>query len=252
MKKIIKRVALVIGVIILIPVVGFIGILALVFMQYVREGPTDNKPSVKIEYQQPPQKPQKNYDDIPDEDYYPTVEEAMKHSDMSFEVAGEYQKNIDQIIVKFENENYISIYYISIKDEEEICESFAKFKIKEIEGVKKYIAERCMFIATTKKNHRELFPESSSDTLEGQLLLGDQMGRIGVEPENKRFLWGMLCKERMVEGESIKKMEIEGQKPDGIIEYKVFDKTWYFWYYEDLKSDKASRTFEYTLGREEE
>ena len=176
----------------------------------------------------------------------------MKYSDMSFEVAGEYQKNIDQVIAKFENENYISVCFLSIKDDEEICKSFAKFKIKEIEGVKKYVVERCMLIGTTKKDYRELFPESSSDTLEGQLLLGDQMGRIGVDPENKRFFWGSLCKERMEKGESIKKMEIEGQKPDGIIEYKVFDKTWYFWYYEDLKSDKVSRMFEYTLGREEE
>ena len=252
MKRTIKIIALTLGIIVLIPVVGFIGILALGVMKYIKEEPTENKPSVRIEYQQPPQKPQKNYDDIPDEDYYPTVEEAMKHSDMSFEKAGEYQRNIDQIIAKFENENYISIYYISIKDEEEICDSFAKFKIKEIEGVKKYVAVDCMFIGTVKRNHRKLFPESSSDTLEGQLLLGDQMGQIGVDPENKRFLWGMLCEERMEKGESIKKLVIEGQKPDGVIEYKMFDKTWYFWYYEDIESDKASRTFEYTLGREEE
>ena len=53
MKRIIKRIALILGIIILIPVVGLIGILALAFMQYVREGPRENKPSVRIEYQHP-------------------------------------------------------------------------------------------------------------------------------------------------------------------------------------------------------
>ena len=201
MKRIIKRVAIIVGIIIFILVIAIVGITVSAFMEFIEEGPTENKSSVKIEYQQPPQKPQKNYDDIPDEDYYPTVEEAMKHSDMSFEKAGEYQRNIDEIVAEFENESYISIYYISVRDEEEICESFAKFKIKEIEGVKKYVAVRCMFIATTKKNRRELFPESSSATLRGQLLLGDHKGDIGVDPENKRFLWGMLCEQKMVDGD---------------------------------------------------
>ena len=250
MKRIIKRVAIIIGIIIFILVIATIGIVVSAFMEFIEEGPTENKSSVKIEYQQPPQNPQKNYDDIPDEDYYPTVEEAMKHSDMSFEKAGEYQKNIDEIIAKFENENYVSVFYISIKDDKKICKSFSKFKIKEIGGIKKYVAVDCIFIGTTTENARYI--GSSSYTLGGQLLLGDHMGQIGINPENKRFFWGSLCEQRMQKGESIKKMEIEGQKPDGIIEYKVFDKTWYFWYYEDLKSDKASRTFEYTLGKEEE
>ena len=33
-------------------------------------------------------------------------------------------------------------------------------------------------------------------------------------------------------------LEVEGQKPDGIIEYEEYGRTMYMWYYNDLKSNK--------------
>ena len=34
-------------------------------------------------------------------------------------------------------------------------------------------------------------------------------------------------------------LEVEGQKPDGIIEYEEYGRTMYMWYYNDLKSNKS-------------
>ena len=50
------------------------------------------------------------------------------------------------------------------------------------------------------------------------------------------------------ENESINKLTVEGQKPDGIVEYKNFGEVWYFWYYTDLKSRKKGTELNYTLG----
>lgn len=53
-------------------------------------------------------------------------------------------------------------------------------------------------------------------------------------------------------GEDIRKLRVEGQKPDGIIEHKHFGEIWYFWYFTDLQSDKSGQKLNYTLGAEED
>lgn len=55
----------------------------------------------------------------------------------------------------------------------------------------------------------------------------------------------------MAKGECIKKLRINGKKPDIIAEYKKFGETWYFWYYADIGKDTSFGDITYTLGREE-
>ena len=50
----------------------------------------------------------------------------------------------------------------------------------------------------------------------------------------------------------IRKLRVEGQKPDGIIEHKHFGEIWYFWYFTDLQSGKSGQKLNYTLGAEED
>ena len=59
-----------------------------------------------------------------------------------------------------------------------------------------------------------------------------------------------ICK--LKTGEDIRKLRVEGQKPDGIIEHKHFGEIWYFWYFTDLQSDKSGQKLNYTLGAEED
>lgn len=37
------------------------------------------------------------------------------------------------------------------------------------------------------------------------------------------------------------------QKPDGVIEINVYDRTMYLWYYDDLKSDKRGNNLSYSV-----
>ena len=47
-------------------------------------------------------------------------------------------EQIDEEIARFENENYVSIYLRSVKDQNTECLTFAKFKKKMIEGEEMY------------------------------------------------------------------------------------------------------------------
>ena len=46
-------------------------------------------------------------------------------------------------------------------------------------------------------------------------------------------------------------LEVEGQKPDGVIEINVYDRTMYLWYYDDLKSDKRGNNLSYSVDMPE-
>ena len=41
------------------------------------------------------------------------------------------------------------------------------------------------------------------------------------------------------------------QKPDGVIEINVYDRTMYLWYYDDLKSDKRGNNLSYSVDMPE-
>ncbi len=120
---------------------------------------SSDEPEIRIEY-----KPQNigepiDEESIPDSEYYPSPEQAMKNSSLQMDPEEVYQKNMDEVIAKFENDNYASVYFKSIKDENTEYLTFAKFKKKVIEG---------------------------------QLSLSDFGQSINIDPENTRFVWGGL------------------------------------------------------------
>jgi hypothetical protein len=56
--------------------------------------------------------------------------------------------------------------------------------------------------------------------------------------EENRFIFGGL------DPEYVKRLKIEGQSPTEIIEYTLYGEKRYFWYYENLISDKPSSQFD--------
>ena len=101
-----------IGIILLFIVM--IGVGVLVDLGILKSSP-DEPPEIRVEY-----KPQNisepiDEDSIPDSEYYPSPEQAMKNSSFQVEPEEVYQKNMDEVIAKFENENYASVYFKSIK-----------------------------------------------------------------------------------------------------------------------------------------
>lgn len=90
---------------------------------------------------------------------------------------------------------------------------------------------------------------SEYDMVGHDLWTGDYYKQeLSAYPKEKRFASGDVMKYGLRENESINKLTVEGQKPDGIVEYKTFGEVWYFWYYTDLKSRKKGTELNYTLG----
>ena len=61
------------------------------------------------------------------------------------------------------------------------------------------------------------------------------------KPADTRFVFGYA------HDKEIYSLEVEGQKPDGVIEINVYDRTMYLWYYDDLKSDKRGNNLSYSV-----
>lgn len=223
-----------VGIILLFIIMIGVGVLA---DQGILKSSSD-EPEIRIEY-----KPQNigepiDEESIPDSEYYPSPEQAMKNSSFQADPEEVYQKNMDEVIAKFENENYTSVYFKSIKDENTGCLTFAKFKKKVIDGEERYTFITRFPSDLTKNSWKVGTLES---LIEGQLSLSDFTQSVNINPENTRFVWGDC------DSKEIYKLKVEGQKPTGIIEYDIFDEKRYFWYYEDLESDIAGSQLKFTL-----
>lgn len=191
-----------------------------------------------------------NEDEIPDEKYYSTVEEALKYTEVAKEDDEDYQKKMDHVIAVFKNEKYCSIYFQSYKNEDELCNSFAKFKIKEIDGKEKYYHLESTVDEAVINRDGYRFEVTQDELMRSQLHVMPLRQSLNIEPENTQFVWGWLQANKFENGESIEKFRIEGRKPDGIIEYEEHGEIWYFWYYKDLKSEDGGE-LEYTFSDED-
>lgn len=81
----------------------------------------------------------------------------------------------------------------------------------------------------------------STDVVRSYLDFIDYMKSMDVSGKNQRFVWGKHP------FSNIDTLKIEGQEPTEITPYEMFGKTRYFWYYEDLESDKPGQQLEYDM-----
>lgn len=174
---------------------------------------------------------------IEDSKYKDSIEEALKTRIFS-DVEQEYMRNIDEILFQLESDNYVTIYYRSVKNEKLECYTVAKFKKKAFDGVVKYAFLTCTY---TEMGSDARVVENFEDNLKNQLISVDYNRNMSVYPGEKRFVWGNT------QSEDVFSLKIEGQEPTDIIRYERFGKQWYFWYYEDLKSDKPGNLLDYTV-----
>ena len=199
---------------------------------------SSDEPQIRIEYKQQNIGDQIDEEAIPDSEYYASPEQAMKNSSFQVEPEEAYQKNMDEVIVTFENENYASVYFKSIKDKNVECMTFAKFKKKVIDGEEKYT-----FITSIPTESERDAPVLGTweSIIKDQLALSDYTQNVNIDPAHTRFVFGDC------QTEKIYNMKVEGQEPSGIIPYESFDEQWYFWYYENLESDIAGSQLKFTL-----
>lgn len=232
--------------------IGFFVLLIFIYMIsiLVEDVSVDKEQEAVVELRGQAPISSRNEAEIPDEKYYPTVEEALKYTEVAVEDDEDYQKKMDHVIAVFQNERYSSIYFQSYKNEDEGCNIFAKFKIKEIDGKKMYYHLESTINDATINRDAYYFDVTQDEIMNGQLFAMPFRKSLNIETENTQFVWGYLKANKFKKGESIEKFRVEGQKPDGIIEYEEHGEIWYFWYYKDLKSEDGGE-LEYTFSGED-
>ena len=132
MKEGIKKILNIILGIILLLIILFV----LILLSGVRNQGDKNKktdePEINIEFTGNLQEETMDEEEIPDSDYYSTVEEAMRHAKIQLEDEEEYQKEIDRIVASFENENYLSVFLYLLKEKRRYVTHLQNLKSKKL------------------------------------------------------------------------------------------------------------------------
>ena len=80
-----------------------------------------------------------------------------------------------------------------------------------------------------------------TELVHSSLKLSDLQQDLNPNYPNNRFVFGYA------HDKEIYSLEVEGQKPDGVIEINVYDRIMYLWYYNDLKSNKRGGCLSYSV-----
>lgn len=159
--------------------------------------------------------------------YYESLDEAMAHN--PFTESGEpADYTIKQTIKLLEDEENLIFYGTIIQPGGEEVFSRFKFKIKIVDGKKKY---------SNPIVHLPVLWESVQDAEKQSIKNGQKMlialsNKTDVNQakvkEYPNFVWSLSIDKK------IKKIKINGEKPTEIISLKLNDKPIYFYYYLDL------------------
>lgn len=234
-KKIIKYLVTVTLIIIGIIVALFF---LLVFLALI--APKDQKTkngSVIIEYNGEGRLPN---DKKPDPIYADTMEEALTVNDTYYFKSYPYMSKVNDVIKVFENDDYATMFYHSVKNKKKEGLVASKFKIRTINGKKQYALILVFPTEMGKKGERW------GNRLKGlcdAAPLFDYLAIYGISDKD-RFIFGSI------DTEKVKTMKIEGQSPTEVIEYTLYGYKEYFWYYENLKSNKPSAEFDIKMEEE--
>ncbi len=184
---------------------------------------------------------------ITDSMYYDTAEEAIEHDKTL--AAGDEEQNKDEnmlnhvteVLHTWEGDEYVTVFYrAENEDNSKQGLVFAKCRKKDFDGKTKYAFVNSQY--TISKPDTKYIIHFEEDI--GELLsLSDAMQDINPSYPDTRFVYGYS------HNKNIYSLEVEGQKPDGIIELDMYGRTMYFWYFDDLKSDKAGSSLSYTVRR---
>lgn len=176
---------------------------------------------------------------IPDTSYFESFEDALEDSNDK-EQGEKYQNHIDEVIEKIENENYVVLYFKSIKDSDEECITMAKFKKKIIDGREQYTFLQS--IPTTVKRGTKTIGSLES-LIADQLTVSDYIQNMNIAPEKTRFVFGDCA------SDEIYGLTVEGQKPTSIKTYETCGEKRYFWYFENLKSNRAGSSLSFEIDK---
>ncbi len=180
-----------------------------------------------------------------EEIYFDSMQEAVNANYLNSDKEYLYQRNLDNVIKEFEIDNYIIVCYNAIKSSREEAFIMSYFKIKE-EGAEKKYAYVCSEIQERKHNKKR---KNELEELIQNAIMGSKFRMINSIMDEKGFICGTINKNFLEKGENVFNMEIEGQKPDEIIEFESLGDKSYFWYFNDFQSDRSISELKVTFEK---
>ena len=181
--------------------------------------------------------------------YYSSVEEAILNSPLNaeneeFSVPEDFLNHVDEILHIWNGKQYDTIFYRAGSDNNPV-QGFVMARCKkQVDEASVQYAFMNATPVTTKAD--SILISDITELIHSSLKLSDFQQDLNPNYPDTRFVFGYA------HDKEIYSLEVEGQKPDGIIEHKHFGEIWYFWYFTDLLSDKSGQKLNYTLGAEED
>ena len=176
--------------------------------------------------------------------YYSSVEEAILNSPLNaeneeFSVPEDFLNHVDEILHIWNGKQYDTIFYRAGSDNDPV-QGFV------IARCKKKIENESTQYAFVNATPATTTPDTTywgdfKKFIHLSLTISDIQQDLNPNYPDTRFVFGYA------HDKEIYSLEVEGQKPDGIIEYEEYGRTMYMWYYNDLKSNKRGDCLSYSV-----
>ena len=176
--------------------------------------------------------------------YYSSVEEAILNSPLNaeneeFSVPEDFLNHVDEILHIWNGKQYDTIFYRAGSDNDPVQGFVIARCKKKIENESTQYAFVNAPPATTTPD--ATYGGDFKKFIHLSLTISDIQQDLNPNYPDTRFVFGYA------HDKEIYSLEVEGQKPDGIIEYEEYGRTMYMWYYNDLKSNKRGDCLSYSV-----
>lgn len=154
-------------------------------------------------------------------------------------VPADFLNHVDETLHTWQGEIYDTIFYRVGNDNDDI-QGFVMARCKkQIQNGYTQYAFMNATPVTTKPD--SILIDDITELVHSSLKLSDLQQDLNPNYPNNRFVFGYA------HDKEIYSLEVEGQKPDGVIEINVYDRIMYLWYYNDLKSNKRGGCLSYSV-----
>ena len=176
--------------------------------------------------------------------YYNSIEEAIlnsplkaEHEDLS--APEDFLNHVDEILHIWNGKQYDTVFYRAGSDNDPVQGFVIARCKKKIENESTQYAFVNATPATTTPD--TTYGGDFKKFIHLSLTISDIQQDLNPNYPDTRFVFGYA------HDKEIYSLEVEGQKPDGIIEYEEYGRTMYMWYYNDLKSNKRGDCLSYSV-----
>lgn len=176
--------------------------------------------------------------------YYDTVEEAVLNSPLNAEneeifAPADFLNHVDEILHTWQGNNYDTVFYRAGNDSDDV-QGFVMARCKK-RVQNGHIQYAFMNASPVTARPESIYMGDITEMIRSSLKLSDFQQDLNPDYPNTRFVFGYA------HDKEIYSLEVEGQKPDGVIEIRAYGREMYLWYYNDLTSDKRGDCLGYSV-----